>query len=240
MKKLEPNALLVIVSTPWEDDLQTRVTDAFADIFPSPISVDEDSIFVDGTTINVVKDEPLEALQEIVSLAQPPFAETEAYAVSAQVCSWRLSVEDATVNDLGPLKKVLVCLAASGALSFFVPATVRIFSPTFVRQSASDPSAHTSAHLFVHAWNAGDAMRTRGLTSVGLPELEIGTEEGMNGAFFNLMDAATACLESETPLTIDRTVLIGPRPYTLSNATDRTDQISPISGHFGVLRLDPA
>ncbi|MFW5968123.1 MAG: hypothetical protein ACOCV2_11425, partial [Persicimonas sp.] len=93
-------------------------------------------------------------------------------------------------------------------------------------------------NLCVHAWHDEDWMTTRGLTAFGMPELQTPIDEGMNAAYFRLMDTAAGMIRQGAAYPDGSDLTIGADTYRLhGERSGPEDDEVPFSGTFGVQSL---
>ena len=234
--KLPPNSLILLFATPWDDDLGDRIGAVYGDVFADDLVIVGDQFVLDSR-VTWSREEPLSDLLDAARGSQPPFAETELLALDAQTAAWKLSIASSKTSDIESMRRLAVCFASAGSLALFVPSTMRLFPPSIVKQVASNPEPNAAVQLLVHAWHNESFMRTRGLTAFGFPEVETDLERGLNAAFFDLMDVATAMIEANRPFRESERLTIGQSLFEVRPGTIEPDPQSPVSGTFGVIRI---
>jgi hypothetical protein len=196
-------------------------------------------VFEDETKVALVVEEPLEKLHTLAGTSKEPYTPTEVIMLKEHTASWRFVVKAGTkrhphaVRQFAHLASTFV---EAGAAGIFMPGIVTLHSPRFIKVITMDlDQPQNIANLCVHAWNADGWMITRGLTAFGLPELETPVDEGMNAAYFRLMDIAAGMIAQNQPFPDESKLTVGHKNYTITEGQEGpTDEEIPFSGTFGV------
>ena len=181
---------------------------------------------------------------ELAGTSFEPFGPSDAVLLQNHSHVWRISVASGEASKAAAafFVRVLSGLVEAGASGVLIPMTVRLHSPRSLRVLAVDPENEEAlANLLVHAWDSEGRMRTRGMTAFGLPELETPVNEGMNAAFFRLMDVAANMIQRECEFMGGLAAPIGGPSLVQvkSGAPDPPDPDVPVAGQFGLQILDP-
>jgi hypothetical protein len=191
--------------------------------------------------ISVIVEAPIEELAEMQSreLAAQEIAQLQSHRAV-----WRLRTpgEGRPLPAARHTARVLGTLVEAGAPGVLVPMLRTFHSPRFIKRETMDPGAIPSlTKIFVAAWNSEDWMVTRGLTTFGLPELETPIDEGLNAAFFRLMDVASNMIMMGAPYPDDAQLQVGPKLLEVQPGPEGPeDREVPLAGHFGRLTLTTA
>lgn len=213
--------------------------------------VGEDGILATGevrfegdehTVVTIIVEEPLEDVTSLAATSAEPLTAPELILLKEHQAVWRLQV--AAGRDKGRLAarrlcQVIATIIEVGACAVFLPSTLRLHAPQFIRMQTMDPySPEGTANLFVSAWHDDSGwMRTRGLTAFGLPEIETSTKGGLNGAYFLLMDVAANMLFQMAPYPEHARLQVGPYTYSVvpgPSSDEVEDDEAPMNGLFGV------
>lgn len=239
-----PDSIVVLIAAPWGLHATTLVAQTFQEIWVEPIAVtveDGSGTFrVDGVTIDWIVEEPIPELAELCGSSYEPYAASEQIMLQQHSDIWRLVARGTTAASTAMLK-VMSAFCEAGASGAFLPQTLRLHSPRTIQVLAVDPSSEQAlANVFVNAWHTESWMRTRGLTAFGMPEIETPIADGLNGAYFRLMDIAANMLRQNGRFPSGSRIMAGPRVYTLEEGPRGPDDDTiPFAGHFGVQVLTP-
>ncbi len=196
----------------------------------------------DGPSITIIEDEPLPQLADLLDHARQPFLPAEALQLRNHSSLWRITLTDVRHAPLARARaflRVLSTACEAGAPAVFLPSSLQLHPASLVRHLATEHrQPQTLTNLFVSAFNDDDWMVSRGLTAFGLPELETPIVQGLNAAFFRLMDLSCAMIAQESPLSPDRSVQLGPDLLTVETGPlGPPDTGIPVNGSFGRLTL---
>ncbi len=188
----------------------------------------------------LVVESPLEGLVEMAGTSLEPITPTEAVLLANHSSVWRVTVPAGKRLGRRGAKRVSQLMATfieTGGCAVYMPALVRLHSARFIRKQTMDLfDLQGVTNLFVSAFREDDWMRTRGLTSFGLPELEMSTEGGVNAAYFTLMDVSASLLSRMSRYPDGATLQLGHNTFTIFDGPQGIDEDAdvPFNGCFGV------
>jgi hypothetical protein len=202
-------------------------------------------VFEDGVEATLLVEEPLEELHTLAGTSKEPYTPTEVVMLKEHTATWRFVLDGGTdrgVEAARYFSRVASTLVEAGAGGIFMPGLVTLHSPRFIKLVTMDPKKPQNiTNLCVHAWHADDWMMTRGLTAFGLPELETPIDEGMNAAYFRLLDVAAGMLAQQRPFPEGSNLDVGPKSYRITTGRNGpADEQVPFCGSFGVHTIAPA
>ena len=250
-----PNNFVALIPSPWTRDESALIAQTHAEVWMSPIEVEftEEDGRLGGAIrfedqvheVKVLVEEPIPELVSLAGLALEPYGPAEALMLEQHTSIWRLVMAP---TELGVrlaatrFTQLLSTFIEAGASGVFLPNTVTLHSPRTIKRQAMDPTqVGALTNLFVACFHADDWMRTRGLTAFGLPELETPVDEGLNAAYFRLMDIAANMIAQEAPFPVDGQLTMGPKLCRIAEGPHGpADEQVPINGHFGVQSIVPA
>ncbi len=201
--------------------------------------------FDDGAEVTLIVEEPLAELHTLAGTSKEAYTPAEVIQLKGHTASWRFSVKGGSKRSPRAARRfgrIASTLVEAGAAGIFMPGIVTLHSPRFVKVATMDlHQSQNLANLCVHAWHADDWMMTRGLTAFGLPELETPIDQGMNAAYFRLMDVAASMIAQNRAFPDDSKLTIGPHTFKLVDGQNgpRDEQV-PFSGTFGVQTIESA
>jgi hypothetical protein len=201
-------------------------------------------VFEDGVEAVLVVEEPLEQLHTLAGTSKEPYTPTEVVMLKEHKASWRFVVKGGSKRGTDAARhfaRIASTMIEAGAAGIFMPGVVTLHSPRFIKVITMDlDQTQNLANLCVHAWHEEGWMATRGLTAFGLPELETPIDEGMNAAYFRLMDIAAGMIAQNKAFPDGSKLSVGPKTYKLTDGQDgpRDEQV-PFSGTFGVQTIAP-
>lgn len=183
-------------------------------------------------------DEPILELIELRDTVKQPFSPAELLQLEQHRAIWRLTLREVSRAPLERAKlftRLLSTLVEAGAPAAFFPFCVQLHPGQLIRRLAmtlDEPQA--LVNLFINAWNDDEWMITRGLTVFGLPELETPIDEGLNAAYFRLMDVAASTLAQKRAYPLGTRLQLGPHTYeVLDGPEGPADKGIAICGAFG-------
>lgn len=193
----------------------------------------------------LIVEEPLEGMAGAEHTSAEPLTATERVLIAQHQSIWRLQVPAG--GRLGRraakrMSQLLATFVEAGAPAAFLPGILRLHTSRFLRKQTMDLyDIQGVTNLFVAAWHHEQWMRTRGLTAFGLPELETRAQEGLNGAYFLLMDVAANMLTQMARFPSGAELQLGPRTYRVIEGPIEldVDEDVPVNGHFGVQTITP-
>lgn len=255
--KATPNSFVALIPVPWKLDHAEHliefhgerwlehtkyqvqpVSDALT--YPATGSIQ----FEDGVTATIVVEEPIPHLVELAAMSRIPCTPGEAMMLKDHVAIWRVTMtveKDKGLDTAKRFARILNTFVEAGAPAVFLPAILELHSPAFLQAQSNDLEKISGlVNLFIGAWNTKEWMMTRGLTVFGLPELETPVNEGLNAAYFRLMDLASSMLIQQSPFAPGSRLQIGPKTFVVEfGPIGPRDEQVPICGAFGVQSLTP-
>lgn len=241
-----PDTFVVLAAAPWGSKAASLLVQAYEETWMEPLYVDWEEgqeigeLQSGAIQISCLIEEPIPELVELCGSSYEPYAASEEVMLEMHTHVWRL-VATGGMEAAIALLKVMSALVEAGASGIFLPQALRLHSPRTIRVLAMEPgSEQTLANVFVNAWNADNWMRTRGLTAFGLPEIETPVTDGLNSAYFRLMDIAANMIQRGSKFPSSSQITAGPRTYNLEEGPrGPEDERVPMAGHFGVQSLVP-
>lgn len=256
--KAVPNSFVALVPVPWNLDCSkllyethgqrwlehTRYEVEPADdsrAYPATGTIR----FEDGKTAQIIVEEPIPNLVSLAATSRIPCTPGEAMMLRDHVAIWRVSMQvekDHALETAKRFARILNTFVEAGAPAVFLPFILELHSPAFLQSQSENLDKITNlVNLFVGAWDKDGWMMTRGLTVFGLPELETPVNEGLNAAYFRLMDCASGMLNQQSRFAPGSRLQIGPKAYIVEfGPIGPRDEQVPICGAFGVQSLTPA
>lgn len=193
----------------------------------------------------VVVEPPLEGLEQSLSMSVDPLTQAEALLLRDHASLWRIVLPAGKKLGRRAMKRASQLMATfieAGASAAFLPGVMRLHSARFIKKETMDlhdPQGMTN--LFVGAWHADGWMRTRGLTAFELPEIEVRADQGLNAAYFHLMDISANMLMQMARFPSGAELQIGPRTLRIEEADHRfeeaPDPLVPSNGYYGIQRI---
>lgn len=199
----------------------------------------------DGTEATLLVEEPIQELHTLAATSKEPYTPTEVVMLQSHTMAWRFVLKGGSrrcPRAARDFARLALTFIEAGAAGIFMPALATLHSPRFVKYMTMHlHQIDNLANLCVHAWHKDDWMTTRGLTAFGLPEIETPVDEGMNAAYFRLMDVAANMITVNRSFPSDSSLTLGFKNYRIKDGPQGPpdDQI-PMSGTFGVQTLVPA
>lgn len=252
-----PDTLVAVMICPWLNQSPDVIAQTHQDYWSSPLTaswpevVPEGEVwaqgtitFEDGTQASVLVEEALPDALDLVGECPIEFQPSEMHLLEAQRSCWRVSIPAG--SKLGKraarhMIELMTTFTAAGAAAVFMPALMRLHSPGFIRQEGQDPDKpETIAKLCLSAWHEDDWMITRGLTAFGMPELEVPTGQGLNGAYFCLMDVAANMIFQMGAYPPGRQLQIGHHLYDINTGPRGPEDDLAVNGIFGTMTISPA
>lgn len=263
--RAEPNAFVGVFPVAWGFDNDELLSQTHqqnwqekATYATEPVDGDEEVLGRGSVEIfdaaglagraDIIVEPPISELVHLVGTSKEPYTPTEAILLKEHKAVWRIVVSPEA--DAGPrasiaagrlFGRIASTMIEAGAGGLMLPAAVTLHSPRMIQMVTMDLSRPDAlANLFVGAWHDDGWMATRGLTSFGLPELETPVDEGLNGAYFRLMDLSASMIAQSGPFPTGSRVTIGPRTFTLGEGRQGPDDEQvPVAGTYGVLTIEP-
>jgi hypothetical protein len=201
--------------------------------------------------VDVVIEPRIEELKGVAAMAKEPFTASEASMLTKHEKVWRLVVTPAETDaDQGVdhvaasqvAGRLMYTFAEAGAAGAFLPACGEMHSPSMIRDQTEDlTQVQALTNLFVSAWDEDGWMATRGLTCLGLPELETEVDGSkFNEAFFRLMDVAANMIMQGEAYPVGGNLRVGDQQFTLQKGRQGPeDEKVPTAGAYGVLTVRP-
>src|SRR5690554_3760038 len=193
----------------------------------------------DGAVADLLVEEPIEELHTLASRSKEPYTPTEVVLLKSHTAAWRFVVKGGTTRcpkAARAFARIAATLVDAGAAGIFMPGLTALHSPRFVKYMTMHLNQPENlANLLVHAWHQDGWMMTRGLTAFGLPELETPISDGMNDAYFRVMDVAANMITINRPFPDESDLTLGFKNYRIFDEQrgPRDEQV-PMSGTFGV------
>jgi hypothetical protein len=209
----------------WMEEIDVRMRDTGG------------AVRLEGVELQIVIDEPIEGLAELAFTSPEPFAGSATAMLDNHTAVWRV-VGPSGRATAEQMLRFMGTMIESGAAGAFLPGIRRLHSPRTIQRQTMTIDARALTNIFVSAFDRDDWMRTRGLTSFGLPELQTPIVDGPNAAFFRLMDVASAMIGQDSPFQTGSRVQLGPYLWQLvddQGGIEDTDV--PVNGVHGLLTL---
>lgn len=254
-----PDTFISALPCPWVMQDPQAIVEAFAEQWQELITFEleeravkvDDELeylgvgkitFEDGMIARLLIEPAEPGLVQLADLSAVQYSETEAMLLHDHLSLWRFDLPGGQRQGRKGAKRMAqlwACFVWLGASGVFLPGLIHLHSPGFIRKETfelNDPRALTN--LFVSAWQDEGWMHTRGLTAFGLPELEVKADQGLNAAYFNLMDVAANMIFQMAPYPSEATLQIGPHNFTIHDGpAGPEDDEAPNNGIFGVMTL---
>lgn len=257
MNRAQPDSIVLLFPTPWTADESRLLQEVHEEFWIESIAVDlepgenEDVSFAgtitlaDGFVADAVVEAPIPELTSLSGNTIQPYAASELILLEQHESIWRVTLgngAEESSNNARRAGKLMSTFVEAGASGAFLPALVRLHSPGTVKKLAMDlDSLENLTTLVVSAWHGDDWMVTRGLTAMGLPELETPIDAGFNAAYFRLMDLAAGMVQQGAPYPSGSQIDMGPKRYKLTEGgKGPADEQVPLSGHYGKQSLIPS
>lgn len=250
--RADPDSLVALLPVIWDPTQVELLADVHPQVWAEPIAADFDTSdalasFTVGdvdSPVDVRVDEPIDELVEMIATAKHPFTPEEASRLEEHRSVWRLTMEDvsqAPIRRSHAFARFVSTAIEAGAPGVFFPFCLQLHSPQLVKQLAVDFGKPPALiNLFVGAWNDDEWMITRGLTVFGLPELETPIDDGLNAAYFRLMDVAAGMLVQRDPYPDGARLEMGPRLFRIEQGgRGPDDSMLPICGVYGRMSVLP-
>lgn len=193
----------------------------------------------DGAVAELLVEEPIAELHQLASRSKEPYTPTEVVLLKNHSAAWRFVLKGGSSRSPKAARdfaRIAATLVEAGAAGIFMPGLTALHSPRFVKYLTMRLELPENlANFLVHAWHQDGWMMTRGLTAFGLPELETPVSDGMNDAYFRLMDVAANMITINRPFPHDSALTLGFKNYRIYDEQrgPRDEQV-PMSGTFGV------
>lgn len=252
-----PDTFVALAICPWREQTTELLEATHGEMWHEEIdlslSLDEEgdelwgrgtAIFPDGVQAELLVEPPLPEVVGLAGLSPIPFTPMEMILLQEHKSVWRISVDSGPRIARRGAKRITQLFATfvdAGAIGIFLPGIARLHAPRMIQQESMDLfSPQSLAQLFVSAFHKDEWMRTRGMTAFGLPEVELKITQGLNGAFFDLMDVATNMLLQMSPFPDGSRVQVGHRTLQVTHGPERVpDDELPVNGVFGVVSVQP-
>ncbi len=249
----EPDSFVIAIPTSWPSDAIDLIVESYQHSWVKRLTVDRVESdfdwaaklgFDDETEATVYIDEPIPELVDLSGRSYEPYAASEVAMLESHENTWRvvMSANQDARNAAMRVCEVMSAFVDAGAFGVFVPMATRLHSPRTVRSLTVDPTKDDMlANCFVNAWHDEGWMRSRGLTAFGLPELETPVDQGLNAAYFRIMDIAANMIGLGRPYPPGAQLDAGPASYRLEIGPKglEEDEEVPVCGHFGVRSIMP-
>jgi hypothetical protein len=229
----------------WQDE-------ATFEVAPSDAALDAEAgilargtiTLADGTQADLLVEEPIEELESLAARSKEPYTPAEVIVLQGHTAAWRFMLKGGTRRSPKAARdfaRIAATFIEAGAAGIFMPGIAALHSPRFIKYMTMQlQQAENLTNLFIHAWHQDEWMMTRGLTAFGLPELETPVSDGMNAAYFRLMDVAASMITQNRPFPDDSSLTLGHQNFRLREGQQgpRDEQV-PLSGTFGVQSIMP-
>ncbi len=244
-----PDSLVALLPVQWEPDQTSLLATAHPDVWAEPCHHQplehggaRFQFGDDLPPITLSVDPPMEELVDAAGMAKKPFQAAELANLKAHTALWRITMEEvsqAPVERAHGFARFLATAMEAGAAGVFLPFCAQVHSPGLIKHLAVDFSQPPALiNLFINAWNDDDWMVTRGLTVLGLPELETPLEGGLNDAYFRLMDVAAGMLLQRDAYPEGAHIQLGPHRYAIvEGPSGPPDRQIPLCGLYGRLTI---
>lgn len=248
--RAEPDSLVALVPVCWDDDEIELLADVHPDVWAEPLTIDSGAgsqqvqlqVGDCDTCVTLQVDDAIPELVDMVATAKQPFTSSEAIQLEKHRAVWRLTMSEISDDPIARchgFARLVTTAIEAGAPGVFFPFCAQLHSPRLVKHLAVDFSKPPALiNLYVNAWNDDAWMVTRGLTVLGLPELETPTDSGLNDAYFRLMDVAAGMLLQRDAYPPDSRLQLGTHLYTIERGpAGPDDELIPLCGAFGRLSI---
>lgn len=248
IQKATPDSFVILVACPWAEPGLEALREAFAEHWSEELSVHNVpgaiTLSLGDDEATLAFDEPIPELADLAPTTLEPYGPAEVELLRAHQSLWRLTLQGGTERGLAPSifgAKLMSALMVAGGSGVFLPMTMRLHSPRTIQRQTMDPEFPPAiTNLYVNCWDQEGWMRTRGLTAFGLPELETPVTDGLNAAYFRLMDVAANMIAQGFAFPNGGQILAGPQIYEIKDGpAGPADEKIPMAGHFGVQTLRP-
>lgn len=244
-KPAAPDSLVGLIPVAWSADEIDLFTEVHPQIWGEPLSrVDELTFEVGPEKAQVLLhiDEAIPELSQMSDAAKHPFSPTELIQLQEHQAIWRATMHDVSSAPLERSRafaRFIITAGEAGAPGVFFPFCVQLLPTQLLRHlSVEMKQPSTLTNLYISAFNDDQWMVTRGLTIFGLPELETPLDDGLNAAYFRLMDVATAMIAQQGTYPPGARLQVGPHFFILEpGPAGPPDKTVPICGAFGRLIL---
>jgi hypothetical protein len=254
-----PDSFVALIPVPWDLEGAALLEEVHGETWFEPVRVEldvlddqRDGIFARGRYVltedyqaELVVEAPIAELAGLASMSREPFTVTETILLESHRAIWRIVVpchRDRCRRDARIFARLLSTFVEAGAAGIFLPFCMQMHAPVAIKHLAMDLGEVSNlVQLLVGAYHQDNWMRTRGLTAFGLPEIETAVDDGLNSAFFRLMDVTASMILQQSPFPLGSQLQIGPRMYTLvAGPSGPPDERVPVAGTYGVHTLTPA
>ncbi len=244
-----PDSLVALLPVQWSTDQTSLLATTHPDVWAEPC---EHQAMEDGGArfqfgddlppITLTVDPPMEELVSAAGMAKKPFHAAELSRLENHSALWRLTmpqISEAPIERAHGFARFLTTAIEAGAAGVFLPFCAQMHSPGFIKHLAVDFSKPPAlVNLLINAWNDDEWMITRGLTVLGLPELETPIEGGLNDAYFRLMDVAAGMLIQRDAYPDGAQLQLGPHHYMINDGpSGPEDRQIPLCGLYGRLTI---
>lgn len=240
-----PDSLVGLLPVAWSIDEVDLLCEVHPQVWGEPLTRVGDLTFEVGTTktqVTLTVDEAIPELVEMSDAAKHPFSATELLQLQQHQAIWRATMRDVSSEPLKMSRafaRFIITAGEAGAPGVFFPFCVQLLPTQLLRHlSVEMNQPSTLTQLYIGAFNDDEWMVTRGLTVFGLPELETTIDDGLNAAYFRLLDVATAMITQQDTYSSGARLQVGPHFFTLQpGPVGPPDKTVPICGAFGRLVL---
>lgn len=245
------HSLVALLPVPWGEDGLELLKEVHEEIWAEDLDATWEApgeratlTLRNGHSLSLQVDEAIPELVDLAPTSKHPFAAAELHQIENQRSIWRLVLEgvDSDPRRLAAsFARLLSTAIEAGAPAVFLPACVQLHPPALIRHLSMDFNQPDAViNLFVSAWNDDEWMISRGLTVFGLPELETRHKQGLNAAYFRLMDVASTMFLQQAPFPDGAQLQVGPQIFEArTGPTGPSDPQVPFCGHHGTLTIGP-
>lgn len=244
-----PDSLVGLLPVSWSADEVDLLCEVHPQVWGEPLERVDDLIFEVGPSkarVVLTIDEAIPELVGMSEAAKHPFSATELLQLQDHKAIWRATMHDISSEPLEKSRafaRFIITAGEAGAPGVFFPFCVQLLPTQLLRHlSVEMNQPSTLTNLYISAFNDDKWMVTRGLTVFGLPELETPIDDGLNAAYFRLLDVATGMITQQDTYPTGARLQVGPHFFTLEpGPLGPPDKTVPFCGAFGrlVLRREP-
>lgn len=249
-----PDSFVAVIPTSWTPDAVDLIIESYQHSWVKALEIEplDDSDlewaasvrFEDETEVLVGIEDAIPELTDLAGSSYEPYAASELALLEEHQNTWRIVAPagDSAREVAMRVTELMSAFVDAGAFGAFIPQSIRLHSPRTMRSLSVDPTRDDMlANIFVNAWHDEGWMRSRGLTAFGLPELETPVDQGLNAAYFRIMDIAANMIGLGRPYPPGAQLDAGPAAYRLELGPKEleNDEQVPVCGHFGVRSIMP-
>ena len=240
--KANPDDFVILVPHAWGPDAAALVKQTHAEVWQEELSLtmaeDGGDAVVSDVSVDIRVDEPIREIAQLAPTSLEPFGASAIALLEQHKAIWRLTAPGGP-DAAAPLLRLVNSMTEAGASAALLPAIKRLHSPRSVQRITMNLDARALTNFFVNAFDDGDWMRTRGLTAFGFPEVETPIVDGLNSAYYRLMDLSAGMIGQAGPFPSGGRVRLGPYFFRLEEGPRGPDDEIPVNGIHGVQSLLP-